>query len=333
VSTDVTRRGLAGERPGREATTGVNAGRPRERRGGGREVMVPEATPTSYYGQPVLHRPTWEARDIAGYFFLGGLAGAGSVVGAAAQLTGRPGLARVAKVGAAGAAGLSIGALVHDLGRPARFVNMLRVWKPSSPMSVGSWILAGYVPAAGAAALADLTGRWPRAGGLATAAAALAGPAVATYTGALVADTAVPAWHDGHREMPLVFGASGTAGAAGLGLLTAPAAETAPVRRLAVAAAGAELVLARRLRQGMHPAVAASYHAGRAGRLLRAAESLTAAGAVLAAAGRRRPWLARIGGAALLAGSACTRFGIFQAGIQSVDDPDATVLPQRDRRR
>ena len=116
----------------------------------------------------------------------------------------------------------------------------------------------------------------------------------------------------------------------GLGLAARSARTDA---RLAVAAAGAELVLARRLRQGMHPAVAASYHAGRAGRLLRAAESLTAAGAVLAAAGRRRPWLARIGGAALLAGSACTRFGIFQAGIQSVDDPDATVLPQRDRRR
>jgi formate-dependent nitrite reductase membrane component NrfD len=82
--------------------------------------MVPDATPTSYYGQPVLHRPTWQARDIAGYFFLGGLAGASSAVAAGAQLTGRPGLARTAKVGAAGAAGLSIAALVHDLGRPAR---------------------------------------------------------------------------------------------------------------------------------------------------------------------------------------------------------------------
>jgi formate-dependent nitrite reductase membrane component NrfD len=215
VSSDVTRDGLVGEQPGRDATTGVNAGR--RRRGGGRDVMVPEATPTSYYGQPVLHRPTWEARDIAGYFFLGGLAGASSVVAAGAQLTGRPGLARVAKLGAAGAAGLSIAALVHDLGRPARFVNMLRVWKPSSPMSVGSWLLAGYVPAAGAAALCDLSGAVPAIGALATGVAALAGPAVATYTGALVADTAVPAWHDGHREMPLVFGASAASAAAGLG--------------------------------------------------------------------------------------------------------------------
>jgi hypothetical protein len=132
-------------------------------------------------------------------------------------------------------------------------------------MSVGSWLLAGYVPAT----------------------AALAGPAVATYTGALVADTAVPAWHDGHREMPLVFGASAATAAAGLGLLASPGADRGPVRRLGVAAAGAELVLARRMRGRMHPAVAAAYRHGRAGRFLRAAEALTAAGALAAAAGRR----------------------------------------------
>jgi hypothetical protein len=83
----------------------------------------------------------------------------------------------------------------------------------------------------------------------------------------------------------------------------------------------------------MHPIVAASYGTGQAGRLVRAAEALTAAGAIAAAAGRRRPWLGRLGGAALLAGSACTRFAVFQAGVQSVDDPEATVVPQRERAR
>ena len=100
-----------------------------------------------------------------------------------------------------------------------------------------------------------------------------------------------------------------------------------------MAAAGTELALARRMCTRMHPAVAAAYHRGRAGRLLRAAEALTAAGAVGAVVGRGRPWAARLGGAALLAGSACTRFAIFQADTQSVDDPDATVLPQRERGR
>ena len=85
-----------------------------------------------------------------GYLFLGGLAGASSVLAAGSQLTGRgwPGWPSRR----AGAIGLSAVALVHDLGRPARFLNMLRVFKPTSPMSVGTWILSGYGPAAGAAA-------------------------------------------------------------------------------------------------------------------------------------------------------------------------------------
>jgi len=167
--------------------------------------MVPPAEFTSYYGKPVLNAPVWEPRDIAGYLFLGGLAGASSLLGAGAQLTGRTALERAAKAGALGAACLSMAALAHDLGRPARFANMLRVFKISSPMSVGSWILAGYVPAAAAAAASALTGRLPRTGATATAGAALLGPAVATYTAVLISDTAVPAWHDGYPELPFVF--------------------------------------------------------------------------------------------------------------------------------
>lgn len=327
MSTDVTKAGLVGERPGREATTGVNAGRRRERR----QQMVPDATPTSYYDQPVLNPPTWQARDIAGYLFLGGLAGASSVVAAAADVTHRPALGRVARTGAAGAAGLSIVALVHDLGRPARFVNMLRVCKPTSPMSIGSWLLAGYVPAAVAAAGSDLTGLVPRTGRAATGAAAVLGPAVATYTGALVADTAVPAWHDGHRHLPLVFGTSGMAAAAGLGLVAAPYGQTAPVRRLAVVAGALEVALSHRMTAQMHPAVRAAHHQGRAGRLLRAADALTLAGAAAAVVGRRSQAATRLAGACALAGSICARFGIFHAGVRSAEDPAATVAPQRER--
>jgi formate-dependent nitrite reductase membrane component NrfD len=115
--------------------------------------MVPEAEFTSYYGRPVIKEPVWGAADVAGYLFFGGLAGASSVLAASAHLSGHRDLARVAKVGALGAISLSAAALVHDLGRPARFPNMLRVFKPSSPMSVGSWLLAGYGPVAGAAAV------------------------------------------------------------------------------------------------------------------------------------------------------------------------------------
>ena len=86
-------------------------------------------------------------------------------------LSGYRELARVAKVGALGGISLSAVALIHDLGRPDRFLNMLRVFKPSSPMSMGSWLLVAYGPLAGAAAVSDVTGILPRAGRAATAGA------------------------------------------------------------------------------------------------------------------------------------------------------------------
>ncbi|MDQ1441159.1 MAG: hypothetical protein QOG97_1387, partial [Acidimicrobiaceae bacterium] len=113
--------------------------------------MVPKAEFTSYYGLPILNAPVWHSPDIPGYLFLGGLAGASSVLAAGAHVTGRRDLAIRSKVVATGAIGLSAAALVHDLGRPSRFYNMLRVLKPSSPMSVGSWLLAAYGPAAAVA--------------------------------------------------------------------------------------------------------------------------------------------------------------------------------------
>jgi hypothetical protein len=110
--------------------------------------MVPDAEFTSYYGRPVIKEPVWEPVDVPSYLFFGGLAGASSVLAAGSQLSGHRELARVAKVTALGAISLSAVALVHDLGRPSRFVNMLRVFKPSSPMSVGSWLLAAAAAAA-----------------------------------------------------------------------------------------------------------------------------------------------------------------------------------------
>ncbi|MFJ9346574.1 NrfD/PsrC family molybdoenzyme membrane anchor subunit [Streptomyces sp. NPDC101237] len=291
--------------------------------------MVPRAEFRSYYGRPVIKAPSWSAQDIAGYFFLGGLAGAGSVLAAGAQLTGRTTTATAMKVSSLAAVSLSAAALVHDLGVPSRFPHMLRVLKPTSPMSVGSWLLAGYGPAAGAAAALAVTGRLPRAGATATGAAALFGPAVASYTAVLAADTAVPAWHGAHRELPYLFVASATAAASGMALLLGPVHESAPARCAAVIAAGAEEVAthAAERRLGM---VAETYHRGRAGTLLRTARLLTAAGAAtgLLLGHRSRP-AAALAGLALLAGSACTRFGVFAAGVASAEDPKYSVVPQR----
>lgn len=294
------------------------------------EAMVPKAQFGSYYGMPVLNQPTWQASDIAGYLFLGGLAGASASAAGAACATGHAGLGRALKSGSAAAIGLSLAALVHDLGRPARFLNMLRVVKPTSPMSVGSWLLAGFAPMAGAAAFCDVTGRLPRLGVLATAGAATLGPAVATYTAALVSNTAVPAWHDAHGPMPFLFASSAAAAAAGFGLLTGPADECEPMRRLACVAAPLEVGLSRMAskRAGL---AGECYEQGRAGKLMKAAEILTTGGALAAIVGRRYPAAARAGGLALLAGSALTRFGIFEAGLASSRDPKYTVVPQRER--
>jgi len=302
------------------------------------QPMVPKANFTSYYGRPILKPPVWEARDIAGYLFLGGLAGGSSLLAAGADLTGRQELSRVAKAGAGAAITLSLAALVHDLGRPARFASMMRVFKVTSPMSVGSWLLSGYAPAACVAAATAFTGRLPRLGTAATAGAALLGPAVAAYTAALVSDTAVPAWHDGYPEMPFVFTGSAAMAAGGLGLLAAPAAESGPARYLALLGAAMETAATERMTRhiGM---VAEPYRTGRGGAYLRVSRALAAVGAAGAAlsvgpvvpAGPPRRVVAAVSGAALIGASAATRWGVFHAGIASARDPKYTVVPQRQR--
>jgi len=295
------------------------------------QSMVPPAEFRSYYGLPVIKAPLWRAPDVPGYLFLGGLAGASSVLAAASGLSGRPELARAAKTAAAGAISLSVVALVRDLGRPKRFLNMLRVFKPTSPMSIGSWLIATYGPAAGVAALSAVTGKLPRVGRAATAAAAALGPAMAAYTAALLADTAVPAWHDGYRELPYVFVGSAATAAGGLGLVMVRPERAEPARNLALIGAAAELVARSRLTQRLGPG-GQPYRSGVAGRLMEAAEVLIAGGLATMASGSRNAGVVKTTGVALVTASALTRFGIFHAGRESARDPKYTVEPQRNRR-
>lgn len=298
----------------------------------GEKLMVPEAEFTSYYGRPIIKAPVWEAKDVPAYLFLGGLAGASSALAACAQLSGYRELARVSKTGAGAAISLSTVFLVHDLGRPKRFLNMLRVFKPTSPMSMGSWLLSAYGPAAGVAAACAVTGWFPRIGRAATAAAAVMGPGIATYTAVLICDTAVPAWHGAHREMPYLFAGSAAAAAGGLGMLALPPEQAGPAVQLAVLGAAAELTAENFLERRLG-SVAEPYHAGRSGRLMKTAKVLTACGlgaAVLAGARRSRA-LSVVAGATLMTASAVTRFGVFEAGMASARDPKYTVGPQRDR--
>ena len=310
-------------------------------RGGDGAPVVPDAEFTSYYGRPVVKASPWE-NDIPAYLFLGGLAAGSSLLAGGADLSGRPALRRTGRLGGLVGITLSFAALVHDLGKPARFVNMLRVAKPTSPMSVGTWILTLYGPAAGLAGAAELRGLLPRKLGWAARllgllarpaglGAAVTGPAVASYTAVLLADTATPAWHEAHRELPFVFVGSAAAASGGLGMIGAPTAQAGPARRLAVTGAVVELAAAHRMEQSMGIA-AETLHQGRAGTLHQASRALTIGGGALAAVlGGRSRVAAAVGGAALMAGSACTRFAIFEAGQDSARDPKYTVVPQRER--
>jgi formate-dependent nitrite reductase membrane component NrfD len=283
----------------------------------------------SYYGRPVLKRPVWQWM-IPAYFFAGGVAGVSSSLAAGAECTGRPALARVTRLAALAGIGVGAGLLVADLGRPSRFANMLRVLRPTSPMSVGSWLLAGYGPAVGLAAAPEVVGRLAPVGKAATAVAGVLGPAVATYTAVLVSDTAVPAWHEAYRELPFVFAGGAAASAGGLAAALAPVAQAGPARRLAVGGAVVELAALQRMEQRMGE-VGEVYTTGPAGVLTRLSKVLVAVGTLLMTAlGRRRAGAVAAGGL-LLTGAAVERFAVVRAGFESAADPAATVGPQRRR--
>jgi hypothetical protein len=293
---------------------------------------VPAAVPRSYYGQPVLKRPVW-TWEVPVYFFVGGMAGASAPLALAASVQGNRRLARAASAVAVGGAAVSPALLIADLGRPERFLNMLRVFKPTSPMSVGSWILAGFGPLVGLGAARELLGILPRVGRAGQIGSAVLGPGLATYTGALLANTAVPAWHEAGRELPFVFAGSSLASAAGAALLLTRPADAGIPRRMGVAGAVLSLGASAQMEHRLGELGAPYREGGAAGRAARAAKMLTAAGGLLVAAraraGRRRPV---VGALALVGGSALERWAIFRAGVASAGDPAATVGPQRARR-
>jgi hypothetical protein len=291
--------------------------------------LVGKAEFRSYYGRPILKAPVWRW-FIPAYFFTGGLSGASATLALGAQVTGNRALRRTSRLVSLAAIAASAFFLVVDLGRPSRFHHMLRVARPTSPMSVGSWLLALFGPATGAAAVSEVTGVLPAVGDAAGVVAGVLGPAVATYTGVLVADSAIPAWHEARDHLPVLFagGAAASAGGVALQFLAGDAAE--PARRLAIAGAQVELGAKRGMERKLGP-VGEPYHEGVAGTIGKAATQLTMAGAAALGFGRSRPRLARLGGVLVAAGAAAERFAVFHAGIQSAADPKYVVATQRER--
>ena len=104
--------------------------------------------------------------------------------------------------------------LILDLGRPQRFLNMLRIFKPRSPMSMGAWCLSAFSGAAAAAVGADLLGAARGSRRARAPATALLGTYLGSYTGVLLASTAVPVWARSRALLPPIFICTAAAGGA-----------------------------------------------------------------------------------------------------------------------
>ena len=297
----------------------------------------------TYYGRPAIKEPVW-IWSVPAYLFVGGVGAGASTVAGAAQLLDREQLDWLVTRGrwvsvAAGATGTAF--LIHDLGRPSRFLNMLRVFRPSSAMSMGSWTLAGFSGAATTAAVAPLVfrNRFGRGlGNLGGVAAMLLGPVLGTYTGVLLADTAVPLWAHTRKELPLLFGASAVAGTADvLDLLQPDEVSEHVTRRMATVGKATEMALAESLqrRADEHPEVGRVLHEGVSGDLWKASKALTAASVLSSSIPVPGPLrrLRRVVTAVLgIAGAIAMRFALVRGGTASARDPQATFAPQRRRR-
>jgi formate-dependent nitrite reductase membrane component NrfD len=180
------------------------------------------ASDVSYHGNPVLKPPTW-TWQVPLYFFVGGVAGISAVIALAAHVFGNPALLRAELwIGFLGAV-VSGPLLIADLGKPARFLNMLRVFKVRSVMSVGAWTLSEFSSAVGLAVICHelilagygndffLVLEW-----VAEISGALSGLILASYTSVLLGVTAIPVWSENRRLVPVVFLTGGLGSSAAL---------------------------------------------------------------------------------------------------------------------
>ena len=293
--------------------------------------MVPRAEPRSYYGRPVIKEPVWKP-EVPWYLFLGGLTGASATLTWFAKSAGNRKLARNARVVTIAGGTISPALLISDLGVPARFLNMLRVFKVTSPMSMGSWILVATGTTSAVATASDLFGTLPRTGRIARGLSALFGLPLATYTAALLSNSAVPVWHEARRELPLAFAGSAAASAGAAATIATAPGDAGPARRLTVLGVLLERASMQVMEQRLGE-LARPYHEGPAARYAKLAKGLSIGGAALIAGRGRTRTAAAAGGAMVLAASVCERWSVFEAGKASARDPRYTVGPQRARRR
>ena len=292
----------------------------------------PQAThENGYYGIPLLKEAPW-TWEIPLYFFVGGASGAAAVIGAIADYTGADrNLVRHARWIAAAGAVISPALLIADLGRPERFLAMLRVFKPQSPMSVGVWTLLGFSSGAAATAFAEiLQSRYGaslpvRVLENAGQAAALAfGLPFANYTGVLIGATAIPVWNRNAGDLPLHFAASGLGATVGILELMGHEKDRA-VQALGLGAALFETWEGLRIEARSHTHLDPLKHGTsgwvtRAGGVLSGPVPAALRIASLFASKKRSGSLRRWAACSSIAGSLLTRFGWVAAGKASARD-------------
>lgn len=289
----------------------------------------PKATPqTGYYGVPLLKEPQWRA-EVPLYLFTGGAGGASAVIAnAASWMSNDPELVRSARWIAAAGGVLSSALLIRDLGVPSRFLNMLRVFKPQSPMSMGAWTLSAFSSFSAAAACANFM-RQKLGDSLpiriienaAGALAAATGLVMASYTGVLIGATVVPVWSQNIGTLPQHFAASGMNSAVSI-LELLHAGDDRALNLLGMGAATYEVYQGFEL-ESKRDRVNEPLHKGWSGAIVRAGGVLSGPaplGLRLAYAITGNKKFRRAAAWSSIAGSLLTRFGWVHAGRASARD-------------
>jgi formate-dependent nitrite reductase membrane component NrfD len=293
-------------------------------------------TSLTYYDQPLLPQPVWNWM-IPAYYFVGGVTGAALVMSAAAQVRGlfegRSQLMRRCQWLGFGGSGISAVLLVSDLGRPERFLNMLRVFRPTSPMNIGAWILTGVgITAPGALILQRQNGILGWIGQACGVIAGLFGAGLATYTGVLASNSAVPLWQESRRMMPILFGASAIASLGSILDLTSTGEESRAISNTFGRIGQTAELLSGAVMERQASAVervGRPFSQNASGAMWRTATILTAASVVIGVLpGRSR--IKRVTSSVFgILGSALLRFSIEQLGKASARDARASFQQQR----
>ena len=274
---------------------------------------------------PMIQPPVW-TWEIPLYFWLGGIAAGSSFIALACDLAGDERSARVARRVAVGAVVPCPPLLISDLGRPARFHHMLRIFKPRSPMNMGAWALTAFGAFGSAAVAADLAGR-PRTARALGAANAVIGGYVGSYTGVLLSTTAVPLWSRSRLFLGPIFVSTAVAtGAATVRFAVGPGAKADTkdaLARIETGAIAAELALStvneRRLGEIGRPM--------RESRLFKGAKWAVRAGLALRAAKGERARQAA--GVLFLAGGLAFRYAWVEAGKAAAADDETVATAAR----